>query len=204
MFVTKRYIYTPEKRKNEVEISGIKFNPFLFDFENPKSFYKDAYFFDYDFSFLGEFLYFDESIANINGKIIEHNLLMPEKRKEFFNDIKPLENFFKKYLKKGMVVISFENLNELGIKTITPLDAINLKEKLNTVLIKNNGKWVNIETLSNKFVYGRKFYLKIDKIKTFDGIDGVCKFCFKRDKNILNIKLQNKKIKINLLDLLKV
>ena len=207
MFVTKRYIYTDEGRKdNKIILNKVKLNPFLLNLENPKRFYKDAFFYDYDFSFLGDFFYFDESIANINGKIIEHNLLMPNKRKELFNDLEPLERFFDKYLKKDMVVITFEDLSDFNTDNfiLTPFKAFEIENKLNNVYIKNNSKWIDINALNNSFVYAPKFYLKIDKIKEFEGVKGVCKLKVKKDKRFLDIELSTKKISINLLELIKV
>ena len=207
MFVTKRYIYTDEGRKdNKIVLNEVELNPFLLNIKNPKRFYKDAFFYDYDFSFLGDFFYFDESIANINGKIIEHNLLMPNKRKELFNDLEPLERFFDKYLKKDMVVITFEDLSDLNINNpiLTPFEALEIENKLNNVYIKNNSKWIDINALNNSFVYAPKFYLKIDKIKEFEGVKGVCKLKVKKDKRFLDIELSTKKISINLLELIKV
>jgi len=205
MFVTKRYIYNDKKTKNEIEINSVRLNPFLVDFiDNPKKYYKDAIFFDYDFSFLGEFLYFDESIINVNGDIFEHNLLVPEKRKEIFDDLEPLKKLFDKYLKKEMVVISFEDLNSLNIKTITPFSAIKIKSKFDEIFIKNRDNWIKIEELNNKFVYAKSLTLKIDEIQQFDGVDGICKFDFHKNKRFLSINLYNKTLKIDLLNLIRV
>jgi len=206
MFVTKKYIYTSfEKKKNEIEINGVKLNPFLLDFiEEPKKYYEDAYFYDYDFSFLGDFFYFDESVANINGNVFEHYLLMPQRRKELFNDLEPIRKFFEKYLKDEMTVITFEDLSEFGIKTLTPFEALSLENKLNKVMIKNRGKWVDINMLSDRLVYAKKFFLKIDKINEFEGVDGVCKLRVKREGKFLTINLHKKEIKIDLLELIKV
>jgi hypothetical protein len=204
MFITKKYIYTSDnkKKKNEIEIEGIKLNPFLFDFLDAKKYYKDAYFYDYDFSFLGDYLYFDENCVNINGKVFEHNLLLPEKRKKLFNDLEPLKGFFKKHLKEGMKVISFENLEELNIKTITPFEALSLKEKLDKIFLKNRGNWVEIESLNNQFVYGKKLSLKIDDVvKEYNGVDGIVKLKIKRKNNILILNFGKKEIKIDLLNL---
>jgi hypothetical protein len=204
MFVTKRFIYTEEgKKENKIILNGIEINPFLLDLENPKSFYKDALFYDYDFSFLGDFFYFDETIANINNKIFEHNLLTPKRRKEQFNDLTPLKNFFEKYLKKDMIVISFENLDDLGIKSITPFEALKLEQKLNKILIKNRGEWIDIKSIDGAFVYGENFYLKIDNVKKFSGVNGVCKIKFKKDKRYLNVDI-GKILRIDLLELIKV
>jgi len=200
MFVTKKYIY-PGKKKNLVEINGVLVNPFLLNLDNPKIFYKDAYFYDYDFSFLGDFLYFDESIANVNGKIFEHNLLMIDERKRLFNDIDIIKDFFNKYLTKNMTLITFEDLSELGLKSITPIEAIELKEKLKNIFIQNNKKWVHIDELKDKFVYVDKFSIKIDKKETFSvEKKGIYKFRFKQNGRFFEIF----NLKIDLLKLIKV
>ena len=202
MFVTKRYIY-PGKKRNEIEIRGVKLNPFLVDFiDNSKQYYKDAYFFDEDFSFLGDFFYFDETIANINGKIIEHNLLMPLTRKEIFDDLQPIKDFFEKHLEKRMVVISFEDLSLLGIESISPFEAFKVKEKLDKVLINNKNIWVDLESLKNKFVYAGEFSLKIDKIKKFKTKRGMYKFNYTKRGRFLKLSIYNEEI--DLLDLIKV
>ena len=204
-FITNRYIYTKDnKTKLKVEVGGISVSNFLlkdeiFGIKSDTLREKlDGVFFDYKYPF--DYLYFDEDVIVVNGEVIPHYLLDIDKRQAMFGDLTPYQTLFNKYLKKDMIVVSFEKKIAQFIDNpiITPFEAINLIDRIK---VKTQYGFIPLNKL-NFVHYPSKITLKINKeYNIFTKVKGIVKFRYEI-KGGLNIYLGDKLFQITIKDLL--
>ena len=193
-FVTNSYIYeNNSKKQTKIKIDNFEvIYPFNRYYNETKKEFEGegVYFFDYDFSVLGDYLYYDDEFLITNEITIHHRFLDIETRENLLGDLTPIKNLINRYLKKNMVVISFEPLEKLGIKKITPFEAIEqIKVLKSNILIKTNNNFIPIDKLVGRYLHSPyNLELKINKSKKYKGFKGVFKFDYKIENSYLYIK----------------
>lgn len=150
VFLTNRYIYTPEKKEKKLVVEGIEFKSYLDDEfnmnveENIRKEYENIIdynnFYDY-FKIFGNVAFYDEDVLIVNEKVISHNFLNVKRRKELFEDISEIEKFIKNHIDNSFVLITDEDLSLEHIKVKEALEK--LKESLvDEIYIKVNGEFI--------------------------------------------------------------
>lgn len=151
VFLTNRYIYTPERKEKKLVIEGIEFKSYLDDEfrmnvdEVIRKDYNEIIdynnFYDY-FKLFNKVAFYDEDVLIVNNKIIPHNFLSVQRRKELFEDISNIEDFIRNYIDDEFILITDEDLFLEHIKVKEALKR--LKESLiDEIFIKINGKFIN-------------------------------------------------------------
>ena len=100
VFLTNKYIYTPEKQEKKLNINGIEFKSYLddeFEIGVDEALKKEySEFIDYknfydNFKVLGNVAFYDEYVLIVNDKIIKHNFLSVARKNIMPLNVKTIE-----------------------------------------------------------------------------------------------------------------
>lgn len=212
VFVTNRYIYTPEKKEKILEIKGISFKSYLDDEfkigveERIRKKYEEVI--DYNnfyenFKILGDVAFYDEDVLIVNNEIIYHNFLSVKRKREIFNDISDIEEFLKNNINDKFILITDEDisLNHISVKeALIKLESFDIK----SIFIKISGNYVE-KKLPFSFVghHINDIVIKYKKEKLLKlNLNGAGFLKFKKRGNSIILNVANREYEIGIEELI--